>query len=287
MEVFEHEPIALYLSELDLLESVKSEVQSIQVYQHHMLGKVLVIDNEIHNVEHWAPFYHEAIVHIPMMFIEQPQSVLILGGGDLYAAEIVLQYPSVKKIILCDYDPQVIRLTLKYYPHAKTVMSDKRLTIVYQDAKKYLSICHKQFDLIVDDCFNLIEDFSPNDQIFKVLYDHLTPNVGVCSSLIYRHVFDRVTLTQTRKQLFTQYRTVLSMVTVPEYPGILHLLTMWGKSSFLSQDMTKSKNIWHNKMLKNEKTCGQLFDPKFCNYYLYLPHYIKDKLNNEEYFQNT
>ena len=77
MDVFEHESVSLYLSGMDLLEAINSKVQSIQIYQHQMLGKVLVINDEIHNVERWAPFYHEAIVHIPMMFIEQPKSVLI------------------------------------------------------------------------------------------------------------------------------------------------------------------------------------------------------------------
>ena len=42
-----------------------------------------------------------------MMFLEEPRSVLILGGGDLYAAEIALQYPSVEQVTLCDHDPKL------------------------------------------------------------------------------------------------------------------------------------------------------------------------------------
>lgn len=287
VEIFEHEPVSLYLSGLDLLETVKSGVQSIQIYQHDKLGKVLVIDDEIHNVERWAPLYHEAIVHIPMMFIEQPTSVLILGGGDLYAAEVVLQYPSVKEVVLCDYDQEVIRLTEKYYPHAKKVLSDKRLSVVYQDAKKYLSACDKQFDLIVDDCFNLIADFSPDEHIFQVLYNCLTPCVGVCSSLIYRHLFDHDTLSKTKDQLFKQFKTILSLITVPEYPGVLHLLTMWGKSPYLSQNMAKSKNLWHLEILKRKYPFGQLFDPRYCKYYLYLPNYVKETISIEVHNQNA
>lgn len=283
MEVFEHEPVSLYLSDLNLLEAVDSQVQRIQVYQHPILGKVLVINGEIQNVERWAPLYHEAIVHIPMMFIEEPKSVLILGGGDLYAAEIVLQYPSVNEVVLCDYDPEVIRLTEKYYSHTAGVLANKRLHIVYQDAKKFLSVCGKQFDLIVDDCFNLIGDFSPSEHIFRVLYDHLTPCVGVCSSLIYRHLFDCYTLAHTKERLFKQFTTILSLVAVPEYPGVLHLLTMWGKSSHLSQCLVKSKNVWHMEMIEQNHPCGQLFDPKYCKYYLYLPGYIKDVIDNEEH----
>lgn len=276
MELHENESVSLHLSNLTLLDDIESRVQKIQIYQHPELGKVLVINNEIHNVEKWAPLYHESIVNIPMMFIYRPQTVLILGGGDLFAAEIALSYPSVKKVVVCDYDPEVIRLTSKHYTHAKAVLEDTKISIVYQDARTFLRDCHENFDLIVDDCFNLVDDFPQEDAVFDALYRLLTPNIGVCSSLMYRHVFERHTLGKTINSLLSHHKTVLSMVTVPEYLGVLHLLTMWGKSNYLSQSMTNSKNQWHIKSEKDSRPCGQYFDSKYCNYYLYLPNYIKN-----------
>lgn len=279
MEIYEKESVSLYLSNMVQLENVESNVQSIQIYQHPDLGKVLVINGEIQNVEKWAPLYHEAIVHIPMMFLEEPRSVLILGGGDLYAAEIALQYPSVEQVTLCDYDPEIIRLTSKHYVHAQSVLDNPKVTICYQDAKEYIKECPKKFDLIIDDCFNLIKDFAPQDQIFKQLANLLTPGIGVCSSLMYRHIFDQFTIEQTNKNLLSQFNTVLSLVTVPEYPGILHLLTMWGHSIYLSQDLPTSKNRYHMDMLLfGNHQISEIFDPKFCKYYLYLPKYIKNIL---------
>lgn len=279
MEIYEKESVSLYLSNMVQLENEESNVQSIQIYQHPNLGKVLVINGEIQNVEKWAPLYHEAIVHIPMMFLEEPRSVLILGGGDLYAAEIALQYPSVEQVTLCDYDPEIIRLTSKHYVHAQSVLNNPKVTICYQDAKEYIKECTKKFDLIVDDCFNLIKDFAPHDQIFKQLANLLTPGIGVCSSLMYRHIFDQFTIEQTNKNLLSQFNTVLSLVTVPEYPGILHLLTMWGPSIYLSQDLPTSKNRYHMDMLQfGNHQISEIFDPKFCKYYLYLPKYIKNIL---------
>lgn len=276
MEIYEKEPVSLHLANMVQLENEKSNVQSIQIYQHPELGKVLVINGEIQNVEKWAPLYHEAIVHIPMMFLEEPRSVLILGGGDLYAAEIALQYPSVEQVTLCDYDPEIIRLTAKHYVHAQSVIDNPKVTICYQDAKEYIKDCQKKYDLIIDDCFNLIKDFSPQDDVFTQLANLLTPGVGVCSSLMYRHIFDQFTIEETSKNLLSRFNTVLSLVTVPEYPGILHLLTMWGRSIHLSQDLPISKNRYHIDMIQSgNRLIGQIFDPKFCKYYLYLPNYIK------------
>lgn len=278
MEIYEKEPIALYLSDMELLEECDSGLQNIRIFQHQQLGNVLVINEEIHNVENWAPFYHEAITHIPMMFIEQPRTVLILGGGDLYAAEIILKYPSVEHIVICDYDPNVIHLTQKYYSHADKVIADSRIHFIYQDAKQYIYNCDEKFDLIIDDCFNLVEAFDDTDNIFEVLLSLLTNTTGLCCSLLYRHIFEQHVMQTTKMRLFEKNKTVLSLVAVPEYPGVLHLLAIWGKSKYLSQSMKESVNIWHKKCLNENLQCGTIFSPEYCQFYLYLPPYIKKLL---------
>ena len=277
MEIYEREHISLYLSNMRLLEECKSELQIVQIYQHPELGKVLIIDDEIQNAEKWAPFYHEAITHIPMMFIEQPQTALILGGGDLYAADILLRYPGIKRIVICDHDANVIQLTQKHYPHADKVINNSCIQFNFMDAKQYIQDCNEQYDLIIDDCFNLVETFNENDNIFDKLKGLLTRD-GVCCSLLYRHIFDQYVMQTTKKRLFEKNKTVLSLITVPEYPGILHLLAIWGKSKYLSQDMRQSVNQWHKKCIAENIMCGELFSPKYCNFYLYLPPYIKKLL---------
>lgn len=278
MEIYEKEPVSLHLSNLKLLEECISELQNVQVFQHCQLGNVLVINNEIQNIEKWAPFYHEAITHIPMMFIENPKTVLILGGGDLYAANILLDYPTVKHITICDHDPNVICLTQKYYSHADKVIKDPRVKFIYYDAKQFLNNCNEKYDLIIDDCFNLIEAFDEKKNIFGVLNELLTNDTGVCCSLLYRHIFEQYIMQKTKERLYTKYKTVLSLITVPEYPGILHLLAIWGKSKSLSQDLKSSTNIWHRKCLEDNIQCGTLFSPRYCQFYLYLPPYIKKLL---------
>ena len=136
-----------------------------------------------------------------------------------------------------------------------------------------------KFDLIIDDCFNLVEDYTDN-KIFMDLKSLLSDK-GICSSLIYRHVFEEITMKKTFKRLVGNHKTALSLVTVPEYPGILHLLTMWGNSDSLSQDLKKSLNSTHLQDTTFNKKCN-LFNPKFCDFYLYLPNYIRRIINEKE-----
>lgn len=275
MDFFEQETVSLYLKNLRLIEDASSELQSIQLYEHVQLGKTLIINNEIQHIEKWMPFYHEAIVHIPSMFLKRITKVLILGGGDLFAAAEVLKYTSVTQVDLCDYDQCVIDLTSKYYLHGKNVLSDKRFHLIIENAALFLQRCQNQYDLIIDDCFNLVQYFKDH-QIFLLLKDKLSPN-GVCCSLVYRHIFDHDTMAKTFNRLCKTQKTVYSLVTVPEYPGILHLLTIWGKSDSLNQNMHHSKNREH--LHRINKQC-QLFNSRFCDFYLYLPPYLKEMIED-------
>lgn len=275
----EKESVSLYLDNLELIEDISSDLQCVQVYNHIMLGKVLIINDEIQHVEKWMPYYHESIVHIPMMFIEKPENVLILGGGDLFAAQEVLKYESIKNVVLCDYDENVIRVTRRYYKHANEVLNDKRFHLVIDDARNYIKKCTIKFDLVIDDCFNLVETFD-NESIFSDLKKMLNEN-GICSSLVYRHIFETSTNKKTFQRLISNHNTVLSLITVPEYPGILHLLTIWGNAVNLKQNLNKSVNINHLQDITFIKRC-KLFNPRFCDFYLFLPNYIKNIFNKEE-----
>lgn len=278
MNFFEQEIVSLHLKNLRLIEDVSSGLQSVQLYEHCQLGKTLIINNEIQHIEKWTPFYHEAIVHIPSMFLFEVKKVLILGGGDLFAAAEVLKYNSVEKVVLCDYDQNVIDLTSKYYIHGKRVLTDKRFHLTIENAELYLQKCQEKYDLIIDDCFNLVQYFNDN-KIFFLLKDKLSKN-GVCCSLIYRHIFDYDTMQKTFNRLIKNQKTILSLVTVPEYPGIFHLLTIWGKSKNLDQNMQCSLNKEHQNQINPR--C-QLFNSNFCKFYLYLPPYIKNLIRT---FQN-
>lgn len=273
---YENENVSLYLSNLHVISQQKTTKQSVELFEHEQLGKVLVIDDEIQHVERWAPLYHESIVHIPMMFLSAPETALILGGGDLYAAYELLKYPSLKRIVICDHDPEVINLTHKYYIHGTKVCESTRVEFVFMDVFDYLNSCGEQFDIIINDCFNSAVVYEKRPHILTQISNSLSRQ-GVCSDLVYRHLFDAPTLQKTRSQLAPIANKAFSLVYVPEYPGILHLLAMWGKSEMISQQVTQSSNLYHTAEEFHKLKC-QLFDPRFCTFYLFLPPYIAKEL---------
>lgn len=276
MEFCEKESACIYLSNLTLLENMKSCKQEIVIYEHPFLGLVLVINGEIQHIEKYQCPYHETLVHLPASFIKEPHKALIIGGGSLFAAYEVLKYPSITHVVLCDHDKTVLNLMEKYYPHAKAVKNDNRFEFVEMDGVEYIQNCQNKFDLIINDCFNLLNiTLEKRIPIYLRLKNLLTPT-GVCSDIIYRHIFDREITQNSIKEIKKYSQVVLSLINIPEYPGVLHIETIWGNSPYLSQNCACVINEFQKKLIKEENFPFNYFFPSNLSFYLYLPPYIRE-----------
>ena len=98
--------------------------------------------------------YHEPLVHPVMEMATNPESVLVLGGGDGCAVREIIKYKGVKEIILVDLDPKMTQLA-KEHPVLTAInnfaLDDSRVKIVNQDAYTYLEETKKYFDVIIAD----------------------------------------------------------------------------------------------------------------------------------------
>ena len=279
MHFYENEPVSLYLKDLTLIQKYSSSKQSVALMSHPWLGKVLIINGEIQHIEKYQSLYHELLVHLPAAFVPSIGSVLILGGGSLFAAYEALKYPSVKTVVLCDHDHTVLELMREHYSHAKKVLSDPRFCYIEQDAREYIRETNQKFDLVINDCFNLATESSCDGTSYFMLLSNLCTGDGVCADIIYRHIFDKQVTADTLTKLRLEKQVALSLVTVPEYPGILHLETIWGKSACLSQRRDFTVNDFQNEVLTTNNSPFQIYNPGNLPFYLYLPPYIKEMFN--------
>lgn len=113
--------------------------------------------------------YHEALVHVPMSKAVKKDKVLVLGGGDGLAVRELLKYKKTK-ITLVDLDEEMIKLC-KEEPNITALnehsLDSDRLTIVNQDAYKYLEENTEQFDVI------LVDLPDPNNESLNKLYTNI------------------------------------------------------------------------------------------------------------------
>lgn len=274
MQFYEKDFVSLYLSNLKKIEELTSTKQKLTMYIHPQLGYIFTINDEIQHVEKYQTLYHEMLVHLPMSFICKPQDALIIGGGSLFAAHEILKYPTIKNLTLCDYDHTVLELMKKYYPHAREVMNSPKFNFVENDGIDFIKNIDKEYDIIINDCFNLPQESENNNiNLFHLLSNALS-ECGICCDIIYRHIFDRKTTIDTLKELCVYQNVAFSLVTVPEYPGVLHLETMWGNNNNLNQKQTQVFNEYQKQFILKEKNPFDYYNPQYLSYYLYLPPYI-------------
>ena len=270
----ESKDLAVSLRNLDLIEAFGSAVQDIKLFRHPLLGKVLIIDNEVQHIENWQPLYHEPLVHVPAAFVRDIETVLILGGGSLFAAAEALRYPSVERCVLVDHDRSVLALMARHYEHVDKVLSDKRFEHISYDAIEFMRQTDQRFDLVINDCFDAVSISRKTRESVFQLMTQKTTSTGVCSDLIYRHLFESSYISATRQALELHRPYGLSLISVPEYPGVLHVLAFWGPS--VSQDC----RLPHNNVQRSWCEGGipkelRFFNPAFLAFHLYIPPYLK------------
>lgn len=271
------ENVSLYLSELELIDQETSvNYNKIQLFQHKSLGRVFTLDGEIQHIEAWTPLYHETIVHLPAAFIRKIERVLILGGGCFFTAMEILKYDSVKEVIMIDYDEKVIELIKRNYDHAKNVLKDKRFKLQIDDALNGIKKINGTFDFVINDSVDLLQ-YSKERKInaYKV-FSNMINKGGICSDLIYRHIFEKKTMNRTLSNFKKdKIKTAFSLVTVPEYPGVLHLLSLWGYSQRINQKLSFPLNKIQQDWIRRKKIPCEYYNPSFLSFYLYLPSYLK------------
>ena len=275
MSIFlEDRDASIRLKDLTIVERRRGPLQRIVLYAHETFGLVLTINEELQHVEAWQALYHEPLVHLPVSFIPNVRDVLILGGGDLFAAREVLKYSSVRSVTLVEHDTNVIDLTNRYYRHSLSVLSDKRFKVRIADARTEFAIRDRRYDLIINDCFDLAtEPFTESS--YLALESRLTIH-GVCSDMIYRHVFEKSTVRKSLSKLSKCSRVVIGLMTIPEYPGALHIQTLWGKNKNLSQRSRITSNKIQKRFIQGKK--GIKFDyynPNYKSFFLYIPPYVE------------
>ena len=135
-----------------VLFSKQSDFQKVEVFEtESALGRVLTLDDLMMTTEGDEYHYHEMITHIPMMHHKNPESVLVIGGGDGGTVREVLKHKTVKKVVLCEIDGMVIDACKEFLPTISCGLSDPRVEIKVEDAIEFIKDKKDEYDIILID----------------------------------------------------------------------------------------------------------------------------------------
>ncbi len=71
-----------YRFEGEQLLSERSAFQQIDVYENASFGRLLMLDGLTQTTERDEFNYHEMLLHVPRISLDDPRWMLIIGGGD-------------------------------------------------------------------------------------------------------------------------------------------------------------------------------------------------------------
>ncbi|RLI02177.1 spermidine synthase, partial [Candidatus Bathyarchaeota archaeon] len=123
-------------------------VQKIELFDTEF-GKMLVLDGKIQTIETFEFYYHEMLVHVPMLIHENPKKVLLIGGGDGYSLREILKH-NPDEVLVVEVDKKVIEIS-KTFLGAKDYFNNEKVSTIYQDGGKFIKNCKEKFDVVIVD----------------------------------------------------------------------------------------------------------------------------------------
>lgn len=218
-----------YVYEGELLASARSTFQQIDIYEHASFGKMLVLDGLVQTTERDEFVYHEMLAHVPLISLEAPRSVLIVGGGDGGTLRHVLMHPSVERAVMVEIDARVTELCLEFMPGiAAGALDDARAEVLFNDGIAYVKDSTERFDAILIDSSDPVGPgeglFTPD--FYRAAAGLLNPG-GVLASQSGSPSVQQDELHRTfacASSAFPDVRVYLAAI--PTYPGTMWSFTM-------------------------------------------------------------
>ncbi|HQH47648.1 MAG TPA: polyamine aminopropyltransferase [Candidatus Syntrophosphaera thermopropionivorans] len=158
---------ALTFEVTEVLKSIQSPYQKIEVVETPAYGKVLLLDDDLMLTEKDEFAYHEMLVHPTMFTHSYPQKILIIGGGDCGTLTRVLQHKTVEKVVIVELDEMVTQVSQEYFPQLVSSTQDPRVELIFTDGIKYVHNCTDKFDVILVDSTDPI---GPAEGLFRLSF---------------------------------------------------------------------------------------------------------------------
>lgn len=139
----------------------QSKFQKIEVYETENVGKSLFLDDIEQFSEADEIEYHDTMTRVPFSIHNEPNKVLIIGGGDGAIARECLKNKSIKSIDLCEIDEEIVSTCYKYFPQMTRCLKNKKINIIYQDAQHFVKTSQNKYDIILVDSTDPINQATP------------------------------------------------------------------------------------------------------------------------------
>lgn len=255
--------------------SEQTKYQKMEVLDSYLYGKILVLDGINQCTEKDEFYYHEMMVHVPLIYHGNVERVLIIGGGDGGILEEVLKHP-VKEAYLVDIDKEVTEVTKRFIPSiCGKAFEDKRSKVFFEDGLQFVKRFKDYFDVVIID---LTDPHGPSKllyspEFYRDVYSALKKNGIVISQTgSFPSQFEEIKM--VRKDMKTVFPFVKLHISMIPFFGVgLGSFTLGSKKN-LDIDL-KTVQERYSKLKLNTK----YYNPEIHLASGALPNLIKTELD--------
>ena len=259
------------------LFSIKSPYQQIDFFHSRAFGNVMTLDGLMMTTERDEFFYHEMIVHIPMLTHPNPEYVLVIGGGDGGTVREILKHPSVKRVDMVEIDGDVIEGCKKYQPTISCALDDPRVNVLVQDAVEFIKDKENEYDVVLSDSTDPI---GPGEGLFNDNFYNNVKRALKKGGIVVPQTEGPFAQSENMRKTYQMLRRVFKNVApycgpMPTYPGGYWSWGFCSNDVEIPRDYTK---IDEQRALAIQKTCKiynrELHSAVFC-----VPNFVKELAN--------
>jgi spermidine synthase len=257
------------------LQTLQSPYQRIEVYDTPQFGRLFRLDGRLMTSEGEEFFYHECMTHPAMLTHPNPQSVLVIGGGDGGSSEELFKHHSVRRIVMAELDQAVIDISKRYLGAIhRGAFDDPRLTVRIGDGLDFVRSTQERFDLIVLD---LTDPDTPafhlySEQFFRMCRAILNPG-GMLTLHLGSPVFQQSTVRKNADNLRKVFAQVHPMALYIPLYGSLWCLAV---ASDTANPRAVGADLIAARMRERGLTDLQYYNAELHAALFSLPNFVRD-----------
>jgi len=257
-----------------VLFSKQSDFQKVEIFETDSdLGRVLTLDDLMMTTEGDEYHYHEMIAHIPMMMHKNPETVLVIGGGDGGTIREVLKHKTVKKAVLAEIDGMVIDACKEFLPTISCKLDDPKVDIQVVDAIDFIKNKKNVYDIVLIDS---TDPMGPGEGLFTDEFYTNVKNSLKEGGIMVAQSESPFAQKESVKKMYVQLKKVFPIVStytsnIPTYPG-----GYWAWA-FCSKNVKPLLYFADDRYEDIVKTC-KIYNKDYHNARFALPNYLKEIL---------
>lgn len=130
----------------------KNDLQDLILFENPILGRVLMLDGITQVTEADEFVYHEMMTHVPIFAHDNPENILIIGGGDGGIAREVLRHNHVKSVTMIEIDSAVVDFSKKFMPKISAdAFEHPKFSLKIADGARFVAETSDKYDIIIVD----------------------------------------------------------------------------------------------------------------------------------------